>query len=314
MIILKDINKTLNSKKILDNITVHISKNEKVGLIGLNGAGKTTLLNVISGMLKSDSGFIRTNGEEDLLTQKDSLKNFSYISGTKSQLWDDLPIKSTYENLGKMYGISKDELEKRLEILDEVFHVKGFLNKLPKNLSMGERNRCELVYGLLIKPKLLLIDEALIGLDVSVKYKIIKFFEQYKYDKDTTIIFTSNNLSEVENICERILLIDNGKLLYDGNKERILKEFAPLYKVKVTLNKGIPDLEDLPIEGYKIEQENEETIILEISYDKNKIDTAQIIKSVMEKCTVGNIKLYEPKLEEVIKKIYERKEGKENEK
>lgn len=302
MIVLKDINKKFNDKHILKDITFHILQNEKVGVIGLNGAGKTTLLNIIAGMLRPSGGFIRVNGVENLVDNKDKLKNVSYISGTKSQLWEDLTVKDSYDNLAKMYGIDKGDLKSRLDNLSQAFDIGNYLSSRPKDLSLGEKMRCELVYGLLTNPKLLMIDEALIGLDVSVKYKIMRYFENYKEENQSTIIYTSNNLSEVERICDRIILIDQGQIIYDGSIDRILKGFAPLYKVEMQLDGGVPDLGDLPAERF--EMDNEKIII---EYKKSKVDTAQIIKHVMENCKVHNIKLHEPKLEDIIKKVYERK-------
>ena len=303
MIVLKDVNKDFGNKKALKNITFHIAPGEKVGVIGLNGAGKTTLLNTVAGMLLPSSGFVRVNGVEVLMDDKECLKSLSYISGTKTQLWEDLNIKASYDNLAKMYGISQKDLQSRLESLSEVFEIDKYFNTRPKELSLGEKMRCELVYGLLTNPKLLMIDEALIGLDVSVKYRIMKYFEKYKEEKQSTIIYTSNNLVEVEKICDRIILIDEGEIIFDGDIKRILKEFAPLYKMEIALDGKTPDLEDLPIEKYTMDNDR-----ITIAYDKNKVDTAQIIKHIMEKCNVKDVKLYEPNLENVIKKIYERNE------
>lgn len=307
MIILKDINKTYGIKKVLDNITIHISPCEKVGVIGLNGAGKTTLLNVIAGMIIPDNGFIRVNGKENIISNRDELKNMAYISGIKSQLWDDLPVKSSYENLAKMYRLSHNEFKNRFAKLTEVFDVTNHLEQLPKNLSLGEKMRCEIVYGLLINPELLMIDEALIGLDVSVKYKIMKYFENFKKENNSTLIYTSNNLLEVEKFCDRIILIDEGKVIYDGDTKRLLTEFSPLYKMELVIDKNIPDLEDLPIEKYMVESNK-----LTIEYDKNKIDTSHIIKYVMGKSVVYDVRLFEPNLENVIKKIYCRRDSKKD--
>ena len=302
MIILKNINIELGNKKVLKDITFHISHNEKVGVIGLNGAGKTTLLNVIAGMFSPSSGFIRVGGREKLIDSRNELKMVSYISGTKSQLWEDLTVYASYENLAKMHNLSSEELKLRLRELAEVFEIHKYLESRYKDLSLGEKMRCELVYGLLSNPKLLMIDEALIGLDVSVKYKIMKYFEKYKDEKQSTIIYTSNNLSEVERICDRIILIDNGEVIYDGSIERVLKEFSPLYKIEILLDGKVPDLEDLPIERFCIENDK-----ITIEYDKNKIDTAQIIKHLMGRGNLIDVKLFEPNLENVIKKIYDRK-------
>lgn len=312
MIVLKDINKSYGEKKVLKDITLHISPGEKVGVIGLNGAGKTTLLNVIAGIIFPNDGFIRVAGTENIIAVREKLKDIAYISGIKSSLWEELPVKSSYENLAKMYDISSRDLKGRLDKLSVVFDLAGCLNREPKKLSLGEKMRCEIVYGLLINPKLLMIDEALIGLDVSVKYKIMKYFENYRDENESTLLYTSNNLSEVERICDRIIFIDKGRIIYDGDIRRLLKEFSPLYKMELMTDGKIPDLEDLPVEKYMVENKSEKNVndnktILTIEYDKNKIDTSHIVKYIMEKSQIQDVRLYEPKLENVIKKIYYRK-------
>ncbi len=300
MIVIKNINKQFENKKVLDNISFHISENETVGIIGLNGAGKTTLLNVISGVLKPDSGFIRVNGVRQLICEQEALKEVSYISGTKSQLWEDLTVKASFENALKMYNISKKEYDIIFDELDKILEVKELLNAVPKSLSLGERMRCELMYALIAKPKLLMLDEALIGLDVSIKHRIIEYFEKHK--KKYTLIYTSHNLVEVERICERILLIDRGKIIYDGNLKSMIKEFAPMHRLELEISGNIPDFEDIPISRYRIEQNK-----LVIEYDKQIIDTAHIIKHIMKKNKIIDVRLFEPNLEDTIKKIYERK-------
>lgn len=302
MIILKDICKQLENKKILDKISFHISPGESVGVIGLNGAGKTTLLNVIAGVLKPDSGFIRVNGAENQLEKYTALKELSYISGTKSQLWDDLTVKSSFENCMKMYGVDRQSAKTRLKELDEIFEVQEFMSSLPGSLSLGERMRCELVYGLLPKPKILMLDEAMIGLDLAIKHKIIRYFESYGKEKKSTIIYTSHNLAEVEKICDRILLIDKGRIIFDGSIEKVMKDFAPLYRMELKLLGELPDFEDIPIHKFSL---NEDT--LAIDYDKQKVDTAQVLKHIMKKSKIMDVKLYEPDLEGTIRKIYERK-------
>lgn len=302
MIILKDICKQLDNRKILDKISFHILPGESVGIIGLNGAGKTTLLNIIAGMLKPDSGFIRVNGTANQLEKHTALKKLSYISGTKSQLWDDLTVKSSFENCIKMYDIDRQSARGKLKELDEVFEVQDFMNLLPGGLSLGEKMRCELVYGLLPSPKILMLDEAMIGLDISIKHKIIRYFERYGEKEDTTIIYTSHNLAEVEKICDRILLIDKGRIIFDGSIEKAMKDLAPLYRMELKLMGELPDFEDIPIYKFSL---IENTLV--IDYDKQKVDTAQILKHIMKKSKIMDVKLYEPDLEGTIRKIYERK-------
>lgn len=299
MIIMKNICKKFGDKKVLDDISFHIAPGECVGIIGLNGAGKTTMLNVISGMLKPDSGFIRVNGAKQLIARNEALKETSYISGTKSQLWDDLSIKSSYENALKMYGINESKYRIIFDELDEILEVKPLLNAIPKSLSLGERMRCELMYALITGPKLLMLDEALLGLDVSIKHRVMEYFET---KKKYTLLYTSHNLTEVERICERIILLDKGRIIYDGNIKSMIKEFSPMHRLELEIEGTLPDFEDIPINKYIMEDNN-----LTIEYDKQIIDTAHILKHIMKKNKIIDVRLFEPDLEDTIKKIYERK-------
>lgn len=298
MIVLKNIDKQFQQKQVLQDISFHIAPNESVGIIGLNGAGKTTLLNIISGILKPDAGFIRVNLAENVMENHKVLKGFSYISGTKSQLWTDLKIKESYDNCAKMYGLEKIEYKERLAILSEIFELDDLLHKQPIALSLGERMRCEIVYGLLSKPKILMLDEAMIGLDVSVKHKIMKYLESLKQEKKTTILYTSHNLLEIEKLCGRVILLDKGKILFDGSVERMMEQVAPLYRIQLKVEGEFPDFEDIPLEKYVVDKEE-----IQIWYDKQKIETTQIIQHILKKTKIRDVQLYEPDLEGTIKKI-----------
>ena len=303
MIVLKNISKKLQEKAVLYDISFHISPNENVGIIGLNGAGKTTLLNVMAGIIKPDSGFIRVGGVENVIEHKEVLRDVTYVSGIKTQLWSDIRIKDSLAHCIQMYRLSKEEAMNRFKELDKVFEVHKFLQQLPRDLSLGERMRCELVYALLAKPKVLLIDEAMIGLDVSHKYKIMQYFSRLRKEKQMTIIYTSHNLQDVEKLCDRIILINHGRIIFDGSVDRIMKEFSPLYQMEIKIGECLPDLEDLPFERICIDSDK-----ISIIYDKQKIDTAQILKHLLEKCKLQDMHLYEPDLEGTIKKIYAREE------
>ena len=143
----------------------------------------------------------------------------------------------------------------------------------------------------------------MIGLDVSHKYKIMQYFAKLREEKRTTMIYTSHNLVEVEKLCDRIILIDHGRIIFDGSVDRIMQEFSPLYHMEIKVGEGLPDLEDLPFERISIDKDG-----VCIVYDRQKIDTAQILRHLLEKCKLQDMHLYEPDLEGTIKKIYEREE------
>lgn len=300
MIVLKNVCKTLSGREVLKDISFHISENETVGIIGLNGAGKTTLLDTIVGMIKPDSGFVRTGGAESVIGEKRFLRNLAYVSGTRSQLWETLKVRDSFENCIEMYRIDREKAGDRLAQLTEIFEVKSFMDRKPGSLSVGERMRCELVYALLTQPRVLLLDEVMTGLDISIKFKIMQYFEEYRNKKRATIIYTSHNLTEVERLCDRVILIDTGKIIFDGKTERIMERYSPLYRMEVRTADKFPDFEDFPIEKYSVDGD-----MLRIDYDKQKIETAQILRLLLNKCKISDVKLFEPNLEETIKKIYE---------
>lgn len=301
VIVLKNVSKSLQEKKVLKDISFHISPNENVGIIGRNGAGKTTLLNVIAGLISPDSGFLRVKGAENALENNCVLRNIAYVSGTKYQLWEDIRVKDSLEHCVKMYQIPEEDAKKRFLELTKIFEIEAFLQAVPKSLSLGERMRCELVYALLAEPKILLLDEAMIGLDVSIRYKILQYFAKLREEKKSTIIYTSHNLVEIEKLCDRIILIDNGRIIFDGSVDKIMQEFSPRYHLEIKVGDGLPDFEDLPLDKISIEKD-----VIHIIYDKQKIDTAQILRHILEKSKLLDVRLFEPDLEGTIKKIYER--------
>ena len=299
VIVLKNISKNLQKKVVLNNISFHVSPRENVGIVGQNGAGKTTLLNTIAGILKPDSGFLRVGGAENALENYQVLKNIVYVSGTKKQLWEELRVKDSFEHCVKMYQIPIEEAKKRYLELEKVFEIEVFLNEFPKNLSLGERMRCELCYAFLVEPELLLLDEAMIGLDISVKHKIMQYLEKVREEKKMTIIYTSHNLIEIEKLCDRILVMDEGRMIFDGSVKKIMEEYSPSYHLEIKVDDMLPDFEDLPLDKISIEND-----VIRITYNKQKIDTAQILRHIQKRSKLLDVRMFEPDLEGTIKKIY----------
>lgn len=298
MIVVKDVSKRLGEKQVLQNISFHISEFESVGIIGKNGAGKTTLLNMISGLLKPDTGFLRLHLEKETLENFELLRKVSYVSGTKSQLWSDWKLLDSFENCAKMYRIEKRDFRRRLEELTELFEMTECLDKQVKSLSLGQRMRGEMIYALLPQPEILLLDEAMIGLDVSVKYKMMDFLEKLKKEKKTTMVITSHNLTEMERLCDRVILLERGSIIFDGSIEKIKRDFAPAYRLTIEVDGNFPDLEDLPIEKFVI---NNQTMT--VLFDRQKVETAELLKHITGKCKLKDARIREPNLEDTIRKI-----------
>lgn len=301
MITVDNINKSFEGVKRIDSLSFHIPKGEIVGFIGANGAGKTTTMKMLTGILKPDSGLIRVAGTNPIRNRQESLKNIGYVNGIGTQLWRDMRLKDSYYLAKEMYKISKNDFENNMKYLSEKLDLNEILEFRVNELSLGQRMRAEVAYSLLHNPRVLYLDEATIGLDVISKEKVINIIKDVNIEKDTTIFFASNNLSDIEKTCRRIIVIDKGKKIYEGELSKLKKHYTHEYLLKVKTENGkIPDFQDLPIRKYKIEGDN-----LLIYYKNNNINASTILKHIIKQCFIKDIKIIEPSLESVIRNIYE---------
>ena len=301
MIIVDNINKNFEDKKRIDSLSFHIPKGEIVGFIGANGAGKTTTIKMLMGILKQDAGLIRVAGINPTRNRKENLRNIGCVSGITTQLWKDMKLKDSYYLAKEMYKINKTDFESSMEYLNEKLDLNEILEFPVNKLSLGQRMRAEVAYSLLHNPKVLYLDEATIGLDVVNREKVLNIIKDVNKEKQTTILFASNNLSDIEKTCKRIIVIDKGKKVYEGDISRIKKHYASVYQLKVKIENGkIPDFQDLPIKRYKLEEDN-----VIVYYENNNINASTILKHIIKQCFASEIKIIEPSLESVIRNIYE---------
>ncbi len=298
MIIVDKLSKSYGERKALNDISFHISKGECVGLIGLNGAGKTTLINILLGKTLPDSGLIRVLGQNSKSFSYDALKKIGYTSGTEFQLQRDIKIKYSLDTCAAMYDIPAKCYEARLDELCKNLGIGEFLYNEPQQLSLGQRMKCELALAVLPMPKLLILDEATIGIDTSAKETILQYINDLQTKKGMTIIYSGHYLNEVERLCNRIIMLHNKSILYDGSTRDFTSKYSSYCTMQLKCD-TIPDIGDLPVEKYSIERGK--TII---TFDKGKITTAEIIRHIRQKCNILEIKLIEPNLEDTIKKIY----------
>lgn len=301
MIVLRNVWKTRGGREVLKDVSLHIAPCERVGIIGLNGAGKTTLLDTITGMIRPDRGFIRINGQKDLAGKSSLCRDLVYVSGTRSQLWEGMKVRASFEACAEMYRIDRGTAADRLEGMMQAFLLGQLLDRTPDSLSLGERMRCELAYAFLAAPPIILLDEVTLGLDVSVKDRALRYLEDYGRQERSTLLYTSNRLSEVERLCSRVLMIDGGRIIFDGSVRDMLERVSPFCRMEARVSPVFPDFEDLPLERYCAEGER---IIL--TYNKQKLDTAQLLRYLIERCEIRDVRLWEPDLEEAVRKIYGR--------
>lgn len=310
MIIAKDLSKRFpNGKQAVKELSFHISEGETVGLIGANGAGKTTLIRLIAGFLKPDGGFIRLF-EEDPVGRKESFgSHIGLVSGQSKNggygsvintavLQDELSVELNMETIKAIYKIPAALYRSRLSELSASLGLDKMMHYRADQLSPGQRMRAEFAAVLLYAPRLLILDEPFIGVDLIAREAIRENLKKLAKKGDTTIILTTHNVEEVEKICGRIMLMDQGNLVYNGSFDRMKYMHAGICSLSAELVDGIPDMQDLPILRYDLENNR-----LHVWYDSNIIRTRDITSYLLSQSSIKDLLIRKPGIEEIIRKI-----------
>ncbi len=234
----------LHAEAVKD-ISFSIDSGELVGFLGPNGAGKTTTLKMLSGILHPTSGQVKVLGHIPAQREKEYQKKFALIMGQKNQLVQDLPAMETFIVNKEIYEIPDQEFEENLDELANIFDIHNILDIQVRKLSLGQRMRCELVAALLHKPKILFLDEPTIGLDVVAQKNIRDFIKKYNQEKKTTIILTSHYMEDIRELCQRVIIINLGKIIYDGKLDDLIRKYAPYKLLKVIFNGNGVKLEEV---------------------------------------------------------------------
>ena len=225
-------------KRAVDNLSFNVEKGEMVGYIGVNGAGKSTTIKMLAGILVPSSGQCLVNGIVPYKKRIDNAKNIGVVFGQRTQLWWDLPVSESFGILQKIYQVPKKDFDENLAYFKELLGLNEFYTTPVRNLSLGQKMRCDLTASLLHNPKVVYLDEPTIGLDILVKDKIRKAIRQINGMKNTTVILTTHDLDDIEEICERIVVIDQGKLIYDGSIDAMKRKYGIQREVRFALSEG----------------------------------------------------------------------------
>lgn len=297
-------------KVAVDDISFRIKKGEIVGYIGSNGAGKSTTIKMMTGILTPTKGTCLVNGIEPCQNRKKNAKNIGVVFGQRTQLWWDLPLSESFTILKEIYDVSDKDYEERMVFLNRVLGLWEFFSQPVRNLSLGQRMRADLGAALLHNPPVLYLDEPTIGLDLVVKDNIRAAIKEINEKYQTTVVLTTHDIGDIEELCSRILIIDEGKLIYDGSLEELKERYGTTRKVVLEVSdpqqaKQIPLQETLLVseQDYEI-QTDEENSTITVSFDKNKLQVSDVIEQMMRHTQVKDIKIYETELAEIVKAIY----------
>jgi ABC-2 type transport system ATP-binding protein len=295
-------------KTAVDKISLDIKKGEIVGYIGANGAGKSTTIKIMTGILVPTSGNCTINGIVPYENRQKNAKQIGVVFGQRTQLWWDLPLTETFSILKDIYDVSENDFKERMKFLNEVLGLDEFIHSAVRTLSLGQRMRADLGAALIHNPKILFLDEPTIGLDVLVKEKLRKAIKEINKKFQTTVILTTHDLSDIEELCDRIIIIDKGIKVYDGSVNEIKNEYGFLRTVEMSIVDIEKALEIDIAKEFNLLEEDAKTWIsgnsMFVKFNRNKISVSDIVAHIMGKVQVVDMSIKETDIEEIVKKIY----------
>lgn len=286
--------------KAVDDISFNIEEGELVGFLGPNGAGKTTTLKVLSGLLYPTSGEVRVLGYEPFKREREFQKQFALVMGQKNQTWWDLPAIESFTLNKEIYEVPDKQFKETLLELSELLEVKDLLNTQIRKLSLGQRMKMELIASLIHSPKVMFLDEPTIGLDVLMQKKIREFIREYNSRHHATIILTSHYMDDVKELCKRVVIIDQGKILFDGPLDKIIKRFSDHKDISLTLGKEVEEREfgKFGVKSYRYPQ-----VVLSVK----RSDVASVAEKLLRDFPVDDLNIEEPSLEDIIRQVFSKK-------
>lgn len=297
-------------KMAVQDISFHINKGEIVGYIGSNGAGKSTTIKMMTGILTPTKGTCMINGVDPGRDRKKNAQNIGVVFGQRTQLWWDLPLSESFTILKEIYNVGDEEYRQQMEFLNRVLGLEEFFSQPVRNLSLGQRMRADLAAALLHNPPVLYLDEPTIGLDLVVKDNIRAAIREINEKYSTTVVLTTHDIGDIEELCSRILIIDKGSLIYDGSLEELKEQYGTTRKVILEVAdtaeaRKIPLHEYLGVDRDCCEiQADEENSTVTVSFDKNCLQVSEVIGQMMQHTQVKDIKILETELAEIVKAIY----------
>ena len=288
--------KTIHAVK---DVCFSIAPGEMVGFVGPNGAGKSTTIKMLCGILAPTSGSVSVLGRDPFTNRKKNAYDIGVLFGQRSQLWWDLPVGDSLKLLKQMYKVSDEMYERNYALFQEFLDIESIQGQPVRQLSLGQRMRAEVAAAVLHNPKVLFLDEPTIGLDITVKRKIREFICELNRRYQTTVILTSHDMKDIEDICQRIIVIDNGAVVIDTQMDQLQKRYGKNTIVTLTTREPVAEI---AIDGATLKEQDEHKLVFEI--EKSQITPGQLMHKVSEIVDVEDIDIKENSVEDIIHDIY----------
>jgi len=297
--------------KAVDGVNLDIGRGEIVGFVGPNGAGKSTTIKMMTGVLTPTAGNIAINGMSPFRDRIKFVRGIGVVFGQRTQLWWELPVRESFKLLKEVFQIPDDVYRTNIERFEDLVHLQDLYGQQVRNLSLGQRMLCDIAASFLHDPAIIFLDEPTIGLDVAVKGQIRKLIRSLNEDKKTTILLTTHDIGDIEALCKRIVMIDKGRIIYDGATESFNKMFGSYRTLKLLCreNEGSAMQELLPgvknaFEISSIDMSDAESLWYEITIDQDKTNLSDVLSWALNTLPVRDVKIQEIKTESVIAKVY----------
>jgi ABC-2 type transport system ATP-binding protein len=285
--------------RALDGVGFSIEQGELIGYIGPNGAGKSTTIKILSGILVPDSGRCEVFGRVPWKDRIETVRGIGVVFGQRTQLWWDLPVIESFDLLRDIYGVPKGEYVSALEELVSLLDLGSLLDVPVRQLSLGQRMKCDLAAALVHSPSLLFLDEPTIGLDAVSKLDVRDFIRRRNRQRGVSVILTTHDLDDIEALCTRVILIHQGRILFDGALAALRGKFSAERQLTVDLRDAGPRVEDP--EAISVRQEGHRAVI---RFDPRKTPAADLISRVTSRYTVADLTVENPPIEEIIARLY----------
>ena len=292
------------SLRAVDDVSFQITPGEMVGYIGPNGAGKSTTVKMLTGILVPTSGEVRANGCVPYRERTAYTRTIGAVFGQRTQLWWDIAVVESFRLLKRIYDVSDADYEARMARFDDILAINRYLHQPVRKLSLGERMRCDMVAALLHNPPLLFLDEPTIGLDLLAKENVRQFLKEVNREYGTTVLLTTHDLSDIEELCSRLMIIDHGHILFDGPLDELKRMLWRQTQIKFELKDAA---QGTAIETFKlpgVDKERLDELTYRFSFDREDLTSGDVIRRVVSTAEIRDIFIEEESIEEIVKRIY----------
>jgi len=293
----------------VENVNLSVRPGESLAYVGPNGAGKSTTVKLLTGILVPTSGTVMVNGLTPFEHRIENARNIGVVFGQRTQLWWDIPVIESFRLLGDIYEITEDQFAASFAELSDVLDLEPLLKVPARQLSLGQRMRCDLAASLLHQPPVLYLDEPTIGLDVSVKARFRQFIRYMHRERGLTVMLTSHDLGDIEELCDRMVMIDKGKIVYDGALNEITARFGWERSLHLTLTE--PDKSAVETASRALAKRTgavasqPEPTVVTVTFDSREASPGELIRDLATVLAVTDIRIEEPSAESIIRRLYE---------